>query len=79
MKFIFVLFLSFFSFFSANDSNAAEKINIKFEEMTIPLTIDQLSKLETYKEDSTEVIDWFRQNGFLKVLELSKFSKFQNV
>ena len=36
---------------------AAEKINIKFEEMSIPLTIDQLLNLENYKDDSTEVID----------------------
>ena len=41
---------------------AAEKINIKFEEMSIPLTIDQLLNLENYKDDSTEVIDWFKQN-----------------
>ncbi len=75
MKFIFILLLSFFSFFSANDSKAAEKINIKFEEMSIPLTIDQLLKLETYKDDSTEVIDWFKQNGFLRVFELSRFLK----
>ena len=71
MKFIFILFLSFFSFYSAKDSIAAEKINIKFEEMSIPLTIDQLLNLENYKDDSTEVIDWFKQNGFLKVFELS--------
>ena len=76
MKFIFVLFLSFFSFYSANDSKAAEKINIKFEEMSIPLKIDQLSNLETYKSDSKEVIDWFKQNGFLRIFELSKFLKF---
>mgnify|MGYP006059805311 FL=1 len=55
---------------------AAEKINIKFEEMSIPLTIDQLLNLENYKDDSTEVIDWFKQNGFLKVFEISKFLKF---
>jgi hypothetical protein len=67
LKFIFILFLSFFSFFSAKDAIAAEKINIKFEEMSIPLTIDQLLNLENYKDDSTEVIDWFKQNGFLKV------------
>ena len=76
MKFIFVLFLSFFSFYSAKDLIAAEKINIKFEEMSIPLTIDQLINLESYSYDSTEVIDWFKQNGFLKVFELSKFLKF---
>ena len=38
--------------------------------MSIPLTIDQLLKLENYKDDSTEVIDWFKQNGFLKVFEI---------
>ncbi len=76
MKLIFVLFLSLFSFFSANDSKAAEKINVKFEEMSIPLTINQLSNLETYKNDSTELIDWFKKNGFLRVFELSKFLKF---
>ena len=76
MKFIFILFLSFFSFCSAKDAMAAEKINIKFEEMSIPLTIDQLLNLENYKDDSTEVIDWFKQNGFLKVFEISRFLKF---
>ena len=76
MKFIFILFLSFFSFYSGNDLKAAEKINIKFEEMLIPLTIEQLSKLETYEDDSTELIDWFKKNGFLKVFDLSKFLKF---
>ena len=77
MKFIFILFLSFFSLFTGNNYlKAAERINIKFEDMTIPLTIDQLSKLETYKNDSTEVMDWFMKNGFSKVLELSKFLNF---
>ncbi len=76
MKFIFIIFLSFFSFYSANDLKGAEKINIKFEEMSIPLTIDQLLNLESYKDDSTEVIDWLKQNGFLKVFELSKFLKY---
>ena len=76
MKLIFVLYLGFFSFFSANNSKAAEKINIKFEDISIPLTLDQLSNLETYKDDSTEVLDWFKQTRFLKVLELSKFLKF---
>ena len=76
MKFFFVIVLSLFSFYSANDSKAAEKINIKFEEMSIPITIDQLLNLENYKNDSTEVIDWFKQNGFLKVFEISKFLKF---
>ena len=77
MKYFFILFLSFSSLFLANGSSeAAEKINIKFEGMKIPLTIDQLSKLETYKDDSTELIGWFKKNGFLKVFELSKFLKF---
>ena len=77
MKYIFILFFSFCNFFLANGSSkAAEKITIKFEEMKIPLTIEQLSKLETYKEDSTEVIDWFKKNGFSKFFELSKFLKF---
>ena len=76
MKFIFILFLSFFSFCSAKDAMAAEKINIKFEEMSIPLTIDQLLNLENYKNDSTELIDWFKQNDFLKVFEISRFLKF---
>ena len=76
MKFILVLILSLFSFYSTSNLKAAEKINIKFEEMSFPLTIDQLSNLETYINDSTEVMDWFKQNGFLKVFELSKFLKF---
>nr|WP_225867078.1 alpha/beta hydrolase [Prochlorococcus marinus] len=73
---IFVLFLSFFSLYSANNLKAAEKINIKFEEMSIPLTMDQLSNLETFKNDSTEVIDWLKENGFSRIFELSKFLKF---
>jgi len=32
--------------------------------------------LETYKNNSTEVMDWFMKNGFSKVLELSKFLNF---
>ena len=75
MKFIFVLFFSFISFYSANHSKAAEKINIKFEEMSFPLTIDQLSNFEESRNDSREVIDWFKQNGFTKVFELSKYLK----
>ena len=77
MKYFLITFFSFCSLFLANDSSkAAERVNIKFEEMKIPLTIDQLSKLETYKDDSTELIDWFKENGFLKFFELSKFLKF---
>ena len=76
MKYIFIIFLSFCGLFSDNVSKAAEKINIEFEEMKIPLTIEQLSKLEKYKEDSTELIDWLKKNGLIKVLEFSKFLEF---
>ena len=76
MKYIFIIFLSFFSFFFNDGSKAAEKINIKFEEMKIPLTIEQLSKLEKYRDESTELINWLKKNGFIKVLELSKFLEF---
>ena len=76
MKYIFIIFLGFCSLFFNNSSKAAEKVNINFEEMEIPLTIEQLSKLEKYKEDSTELIDWLKKYGFIKVVELSKFIKF---
>ena len=46
MKYIFIIFFSFYGLFFNNGLKAAEKINIKFEEMEIPLTIEQLSKLE---------------------------------
>ena len=49
MKYIFVIFLGFCELFFNNGIKAAEKINIKFEEMEIPLTIEQLSKLENTK------------------------------
>ncbi|MCR8540403.1 MAG: alpha/beta hydrolase [Prochlorococcus marinus CUG1439] len=76
MKSIFIIFFSFCSLFFNNGLKAAEKINIKFEEMEIPLTIKQLSKLEKYKDDSTELIDWLKNNGLTKVFELSKFLEF---
>ena len=77
MKFFLTIFLSFCSIFLNNSSSkAAEKVNIKFEEMKIPLTINQLSKLETYNYNSTELIDWFKKNGFKKVFEFSKFLNF---
>ena len=76
MKYIFIIFLSFCSLFFNNGSKAAEKINIKFEEMKIPLTIEQLSKLEKYRDEPTELIDWLKKNGFIKVFELSKFLEF---
>ncbi len=76
MKYLFLV-LTFCSLFFAGDSSkAADKVIIKFEEMKIPLTIDQLSKLETYEDDYTELTDWFKKNGFKKVFELSKFLKF---
>ena len=58
MKNFFIIFLGLYGLFFNNGLKAAEKINIKFEEMEIPLTIEQLSKLEKYKDDSTELIDW---------------------
>ena len=61
MKYIFIIFLGFYGLFFNNGSKAAEKINIKFEEMNIPFTIEQLSKLEKYKDDSTELIDWLKK------------------
>ena len=76
MKFIFIVWLSLLNCLSANCTlQAAEKININFEEMSIPVSVDQLSKLVN-KEDSTEVIDWFKNNGLKKIIELSKFLKF---
>ena len=65
-------FSSFCGLFFNNGLKAAEKINIKFEEMKIPLTIEQLTKLEKYKDDSTELIDW------LKIMDLSEFLNYQN-
>ncbi len=76
MKYIFIIFFSFCGLFFNNGLKAAEKINIKFEEMKIPLTIEQLSKLEKYKEDSTELMDWLKKNGLIRFFELSKFLEF---
>ncbi len=77
MKFIFIICIAFFNYFSASESlKAAEKINIEFEEMSIPITIDQLSNLEDYSGDSKEIIEWFKENGFKKIFELSKFLEF---
>ena len=77
MKYFFILILSFCGCFLNNGYlKAAEKINIKFEEMNIPLTLNQLSKLETYNADSAELISWLKKNGFSRVVELSKFLKF---
>ena len=44
--------------------------------MEIPLTIEKLSKLEKYKDDSTELIDGLKKNGFIRDFELSKFLEF---
>ena len=76
IKYIFIIFFSFCGLFFNNGLKAAEKINIKFEEMEIPLTIEQLSKLEKYKDDSTELIDWLKKTGFIRFFELSKFLEF---
>jgi len=76
VKYIFIIFFSFCGLFFNNGLKAAEKINIKFEEMEIPLTIEQLSKLEKYKDDSTELIDWLKKNGLIRFFELSKFLEF---
>ena len=77
MKIICILFFFFLSSYSANKPlKGAEIINIKFEEMLIPISIDQLSKLRTYKEDSTELLDWFKNNRLKKIFELSKFLEF---
>ncbi len=77
MKFIFILCLSFFNFFSTNFTlKAAEKINIKFEEMSIPISIDELSRLDKVNNDFTEITDWFKNNGLETIFELSKYLKF---
>jgi len=76
VKKFFIIFLGFCGLFFNNGSKAAEKIKIKFEEMEIPLTIKQLSKLEKYKDDSTELIDWLKNNGLIKVFEISKFLEY---
>ena len=76
MKYFFIIFLGFCGLFFSGSSKAAEKINIKFEEMKIPLTIEQLSKLEKYKDDSTELLDWLKNNGLIRFFELSKFLEF---
>ena len=67
MKFIFIIFLGFYGLFFNNGLKAAEKIKIEFEEMEIPLTIEQLSKLEKYKDDSTELIDWLKKKWIYKI------------
>ncbi len=77
MKIICILLIFFLSSYSANKPlKSAEKINIKFEEMSIPISIDQLLKLRTYKEDSTEVLEWFNNIGFKRIFDLSKFLEF---
>jgi len=76
VKNFFIIFFGFCGLFFSTGSKAAEKINIKFEEMKIPLTIEQLSKLEQYKDDSTEIIDWLKKNGLIRFFELSKFLEY---
>ena len=76
MRNFFIILLGFCSLFFSNGLKAAEKINIMFEEMKIPLNIEQLSKLEKYKDDSTELIDWLKKNGLIRFFELSKFLEF---
>jgi len=71
VKYIFIIFFSFYGLFFNNGLRAAEKIIFKFLEMEIPLTIEQLSKLEKYKNDSTELTDWLKKNGLIKVFEFS--------
>ena len=44
--------------------------------MTIPIKIDQLSKIITSEADSTELMDWLKGNRFQKILELSKYLEF---
>ncbi|KGF87411.1 alpha/beta hydrolase [Prochlorococcus marinus] len=76
MKNFFIIFFGFYGLFFNNGLKAAEKINIKFEEMKIPFTIEQLSKIEKYNDDSTELTDWLKKNGLIRFFELSKFLKF---
>jgi len=76
VKNFFIILLGLSGLLFNNGSKAAEKININFEEMIIPLTIEQLSKLEKDNDDSTELIDWLKKNGLIKVFELSKFLEF---
>ena len=77
MKFIFILLISFLNYFPARKSlKAAEKINIQFEEMSIPISIEQLSNFSTNKYNSNEVTEWFTQNGFNRFFELSKYLEF---
>tara|TARA_B100000963_G_scaffold167227_1_gene145253 strand:- start:2803 stop:4365 length:1563 start_codon:yes stop_codon:yes gene_type:complete len=77
LKFILLICFSLLNYFPAYFSlKAAEKINLKFEGMSIPLSIDELSKLDINNKDSTELIDWFRKNGLEKVFQLSKYLEF---
>jgi len=76
VKYIFILFFGFCGLFFNNGLRGAEKINIKFEGMNIPFTIEQLSKLEKYKDESTELIDWLKSHGLIKFFEISKFLEF---
>ena len=77
MKIICILLFFFLSSYSdTKPLKAAEKINIKIEEMSIPVSIDQLSKLRTYEDNSTELFNWLKNNGFKRLFELSKLLDF---
>ena len=77
MKFLFILCFGFLNSFSADFSlKAAEKIILKFEGMSIPVSIDKLSEIGSTSDNSTEVSDWFRNNGLEKIFQLSKYLEF---
>jgi len=76
VKYIFIISFSFSSLFFNNVLKAAEMKNNEFKEKKIALTIEQLSKIEKYKDDSTELIDWLKKNRLIRVFELSKFLEF---
>ncbi len=77
MKFIFIICFSFFNFFPANfTAKGAEKINIIFEGMSIPISIDELSNLNVNNDNSIELINWLRNNGLKDILQLSRYLEF---
>ncbi len=77
MKTIFIICFGFINIFLGDfNSKAAERINIEFEEMSIPIAIDQLSNLSTFREDSTELIEWFKTKQIKNFLQLSRFLEF---
>ena len=44
--------------------------------MSIPISIDELSRLDKLNNDPNEIIEWFRNNGLEKIFEFSKYLKF---